>query len=405
MNKKQLRTAFESYEINEVIGEGGNGYVYRAHSDSNQFAIKILKKSNKEKLRRFKNEYLFCANSNHPNIIKAVDRGVDENGSPFFVMPLFQGSLRKLIGNLDEQRILKIIENIFHGVEAAHKFGVIHRDLKPENILLNLENEEIVIADFGIAEFNEDEIYTNVDTAEGTRLANFQYAAPEQRVRGKTVTKSADIFALGLIISELFTEEIPFGRNHKTITSSYPQYSYLDSIVEKMIQQNPSDRYSEISEIKYEISIKANLFIAQQKISSLSNQVISSTSIDDLLIQDPMKIIDFDWNEGLLTIKLNHEVNINWISAFQNMGNYTSVYLKGPESFRFNKDKAMINANPNEVQDVINYFKGWLPQVTRVYEANLKRDIQQKEQREREKIEKELRAEETRKMVLSSIKI
>jgi serine/threonine protein kinase len=166
-------------------------------------------------------------------------------------MPLYEGSLRKLIGKLDEQKIFKIIENILHGVEAAHKLGITHRDLKPENILLNLKNEKIVIADFGIAEFNEDEIYTNVETAEGTRLANFQYASPEQRVRNKTVTKSADIFALGFIISELFTGEIPFGRNHKTISSVYPQYSYLDSIVEKMIQQNPSDRYSDISEVKH----------------------------------------------------------------------------------------------------------------------------------------------------------
>jgi len=404
MNKK-LKTAFEIYEIDEAIGEGGNGHVYRAHSDSNQFAIKILKKSNKEKLKRFKNEYLFCAKSDHPNIIKAVDHGIDENGSPFFVMPLYEGSLRKLIGKLDEQKIFKIIENILHGVEAAHKSGATHRDLKPENILLNLENEKIVIADFGIAEFNEDEIYTNVETSEGTRLANFQYAAPEQRVRNKTVTKSADIFALGLIISELFTGEIPFGRNHKTIISAYPQYSYLDSIVEKMIQQNPSDRYSDISEVKHEISIKANLFIAQQKISSLSNQVITSTSIDDPLVREPMKIIDYDWDREQLTIKLNHEVNGQWIIAFQNMGSHSAVFRKGPENFRFNKNSAIIDANQNEVQDVINYFKGWLPQVTRVYEANLKRDIQQKEQQEREKIKRELLAEETRKKVLSSVRI
>jgi hypothetical protein len=118
-----------------------------------------------------------------------------------------------------------------------------------------------------------------------------------------------------------------------------------------------------------------------------------------------MKIISFDWDRGQLTIKLNHEVNGQWIIAFQNMGSHSAVWGKGPVNFRFNKNNALIDASPNEVQDVINYFKGWLPQVTRVYEANLKRDIQQKEQQEREKIKRELIAEETRKKVLSSVKI
>jgi len=91
--------------------------------------------------------------------------------------------------------------------------------LKPKNILCDSAKNKFVVADFGIASFEEDELYTAVETQEGERLANFQYAAPEQKVRGRPVTFHADIYALGLILNQMFTGEILQGVGFKTIAA------------------------------------------------------------------------------------------------------------------------------------------------------------------------------------------
>lgn len=104
---------------------------------------------------------------------------------PFYVMPLYQHTLRGLMdAGIERNRILPLFSLILDGVEAAHLLRVWHRDLKPENVLCDANSGSAVIADFGIAHFEEDELYTAVETRNGDRLANFQYAAPEQRIRG-----------------------------------------------------------------------------------------------------------------------------------------------------------------------------------------------------------------------------
>ncbi|MCP4767804.1 MAG: serine/threonine protein kinase [Gammaproteobacteria bacterium] len=246
---KSVQTTFSQYTIGDVKGEGGSGVVYEAFDDEgNQFAIKALdpQKAFQEKLKRFKNEFSFCSKNKHPNIITVLDHGLTDDGIPFFVMPLFDYSLRKLIGNIDPEVATRLFGEILNGVEAAHKLGVVHRDIKPENILVRAEANELVLADFGIAEFEKEDLYTAVETKDGTRLANFQYAAPEQRSRGQIVDHHADIYSLGLILNELFTGEIPFGTNFRKISDVTDNYPYLDAIVEKMLEQNLQSRFDSI---------------------------------------------------------------------------------------------------------------------------------------------------------------
>lgn len=91
-----VKTTFNTYQINELIGQGGNGFVYKASdSTADVFAIKILEtsKANSEKLKRFKNEFKFCSKNTHRNIITVCDNGLTETGDPFYVMPFFDGSL------------------------------------------------------------------------------------------------------------------------------------------------------------------------------------------------------------------------------------------------------------------------------------------------------------------------
>ena len=92
--------------------------------------------------------------------------------------------------------VLPLFSDVLDGVEAAHFLKVIHRDLKPENLLVTMPSRRVVVADFGVAHFEEEDLYTAVETREAERLANFLYSAPEQRARGRDVDCRADVFAL-----------------------------------------------------------------------------------------------------------------------------------------------------------------------------------------------------------------
>ena len=141
---------------------------------------------------------------------------------------------------------------VLEGVEAAHLQKVIHRDLKPENILFDRQRKVLAIADFGIARFAEDLLVTRVTTAPQQRLANFRYAAPEQR-SGQRVDAATDVYALGLILNEAFTGETPVGTDYRTISSVVEPFGFLDEIVAAMIGQSPAGRPGSIFEIKKQI--------------------------------------------------------------------------------------------------------------------------------------------------------
>ena len=403
---KVLKSAFSVYTIRDRIGEGGSGIVFSANDDNGiKFAIKALdsRKATKEKLKRFKNEYRFCSNNKHSNILTVLDHGLTNEGLPFFVMPLYDHSLRDMIGKIEPRKALNIFIKIADGVEAAHKMGVTHRDLKPENILVK-GDEELVVADFGIACFEEEELYTTVKTKEGTRLANFRYAAPEQHTRGKVIDSRADIYALGLILNELFTTELALGTNYKTIAAVTKDYPYLDKLVEKMLQQDPAARYNNIEEIKKELVARGEEHVSMQKLSKLKGTVILTTEVDDPLINDPMKIVKVDWKNNTLSIELNHLLNHNWIRALLNMGSYSSVMGKEPNRFQFVDKVARISARSNEVQQIVDQFKQWLPTANKVYEDKLKRDQEAKEREEREELQRRIQQEEERADVMRNLK-
>jgi serine/threonine protein kinase len=399
---KTLKTAFSTYTLGRSIGQGGNGYVYEAVDERGSVAAKVLDpdRATKEKLKRFENEYKFCAVDRHPNIIKVLEYGLTEGDAPFFTMPLYAGSIRELIGTVDEEQCFLLTTKILDGVEASHKFGVIHRDLKPENILYSDGGKKIVITDFGIAEFGEEELFTAVETKDGTRLANFQYAAPEQRVRGGIVNKTTDIYSLGLIVNELFTGELALGKNHKSIGDISEKYSFLDAVIERMLQQEIVNRYQDVEDIKMDISARSREYLSALKISELNNTAIPTSEIDDRIVSDPIKIIDVIWDHGILTIHLSHQPTRQWYWAFNNMGGHSAVRGKGPEIFEFRENKAIISAQDlSESQRIIDYFKQWLPRVARVYENKLKQDAENEKRTKIEEMEKKIAEEENQKSI------
>ena len=305
----------------------------------NHFAVKLLDstKATKEKVRRFKNELLFCQRNQHQNIVTVIDHGIlkdAERTSPFYVMPLCTGSLRGLIrSGISTSKVLPYFAKLLDGVEAAHLQGVIHRDLKPENVLYDRESDTLLVADFGIARFQEDELYTAVETKESTQLANFQYAAPEQRGRGLAVDHRADIYALGLMLNEMFTGEVPYGTGYKTIGSVAPEHEYLDELVSEMLRQAPDERPSAIEVIKQQLIGRYNDFITRQRISELGRVVVPVTELDDPLIVDPPRLINCDWDPGSRLLRWTPSIGQHWGNVISEgpavFPRYTNALLAG----------------------------------------------------------------------------
>src|SRR3989339_339466 len=222
MNMKvgqELVTTTTAYTAQNKIGEGGAGEVWCVvdQEDGKKYAAKFLdpKKTSADKLKRFKNELMFCQKNTHKNILSVVDHGVllvKQQKIPFYIMPFYTSTLREMINKgIPVDNILAYFKQIIDGVEAAHLLKVFHRDLKPENILYDATQDCMVVADFGIAHFSEELCYTSVETQRSSRFANFQYAAPEQRAKGINVDYRADIYALGLIFNEMYTKHVPHG--------------------------------------------------------------------------------------------------------------------------------------------------------------------------------------------------
>lgn len=258
----KFETALETYARGKILGEGGSGRVLLVKdSKGSIFAIKYLRPEllTSAKLSRFKNELSFSMKNTHPNILSIVDQGfttIDGSKVPFYVMPVYPTTLRRQIAEgIAPEVAFEVFLRILDGLEVAHQRGIWHRDLKPENILMDLEASKLAIADFGIAHFSKEELFSAVETQRADRLANFQYAAPEQRKRGGHVDFRADIYALGMILNELFTGITPLGTEFRKVSEASPTYAFLDPVIDRMMRQSPNHRHGSVNEIRLELMI------------------------------------------------------------------------------------------------------------------------------------------------------
>ena len=404
-----FETIFNTYKTIESIGNGGSGVVFKVKdNENNLLALKCINQNMicSTKIKRFKNELYFCFKNKHDNILKVIDWGfILQNNQkiPFYVMPLYDKTLRQIINEkVDCEKKLKIFSQILNGIEAAHLMGVWHRDIKPENILLDKNDEKVVISDFGIAHF-EEEYLTTIETKAGERLANFLYAAPEQRQKGKSVDIKADIFALGIILNELFTNEIPAGTKFTKISDLYPNYAYLDEIVETMISQAPEARPNSINHIKLSLKVKYNNFIELQQISKLKSTVIKNDEIDDPLVIDPIKLIDLDYENNQLVFILNQTVNSDWIDSFHALTNYSCLIGKEPSAHNFKSNRAFISAEEKNAQQITDNFKKFLSLANKSYMEKKIKENNDNTKRQMELIKKEIEEKEKKNRLLEKI--
>ncbi|MEO8648647.1 MAG: protein kinase, partial [Acidobacteriota bacterium] len=207
------------YRLDEEVGRGGMGVVYRASRVDGEFdqtvAVKLIIRGmdTDQILKRFRRERQITAALNHPNIAYFFGGGSTDDDLPYFVMEFIVG--RPLYAFCDENRLnlrerLNIFRQICWAVQAAHDANVIHRDLKPSNIMVKDDGKPKLL-DFGIAKVLDSEMMTtdNDPTATHMRVMTPEYASPEQ-IGGEAVEMSSDIYSLGVILYELLTGHRPY---------------------------------------------------------------------------------------------------------------------------------------------------------------------------------------------------
>jgi len=197
----------ERYRVDALLGEGGMGVVYQAHDTliERDVAVKVISGTElgTQGRNRLLAEARLAGKLNHPNIVAVHDAG-EVDDVPFIVMELVQGRNLCDVQDLPLGEKLRLSEQICQALANAHAHGIIHRDLKPENIMVTPQGDARLM-DFGLARRLDDPRLT----AEGSIMGTFLYMAPEIAL-GQEASPQSDLYALGVILYELFTGRTPF---------------------------------------------------------------------------------------------------------------------------------------------------------------------------------------------------
>ena len=410
MSKQQSRvfnSVFDIYSVVRQVGSGASGTVFEVTDlDGKHLALKLLTHASRSKLQRLKNEINFCFKPVSKQFIQVLDFGKADDGSLFYVMPLYSSTLKERIkSGIDPKEALGLFSQILDGVEAAHLLGVWHRDLKPAN-LLYAEANDVVVADFGIAHFQEDDLLTLVETDSHERLANFRYSAPEQRTPGAIVDQKADIFALGLILNEMFTGHVPQGTGYTQIQSVASEFVYLDALVDLMIRQQAAERPQTISKVKEELIARDNQFVQFQRLETLKKQIVPESEVSDSLIADPIRAVEKeDYSSGTLTLRLNRPINEKWELCFRNRATSFSSNFSASMVRFSGGDKVYLSVDDNIALHAVEFFKQYCQTANEEYANQVAREHRESLQQRRLELQRKIAEQEHKARILGSIQL
>lgn len=258
--KEPIGTDFVGYRIEELIGRGGMGVVYRAYDLrlKRAIALKLVapELALDERFRaRFARETELAMAIEHPNVIPIYDAG-DVDGRLYLAMRLIDGpDLRGVMraeGALPPTRACAICRQVAAALDAAHAKGLVHRDVKPSNVLVAAD-DHVYVADLGIGRRLEEAARPGEDRSVGTPA----YLAPEE-IEGLPVDGRADVYSLGCLFFECLTGEAPFTRDSRlalawahleeeppAATARNGELpSAIDGVLAKALAKSPDDRYS-----------------------------------------------------------------------------------------------------------------------------------------------------------------
>ncbi len=251
--------AVKSYEIADLLGQGGYGVVYRANQSAvlREVAIKVIlpKYANSpEFIRRFESEAQVVARLEHPHIVPLYDYWREPDSAYLVMRYLRGGSLRDKIdlqGQLDVDATGKVLEQVGSALTFAHRNGVVHRDVKADNILMD-EDGNAYLGDFGIAK----EVGSDGGGGQGDIVGTPAYLAPEQ-IRGGDVGPHSDVYAFGIMLYEMLSGRRPFAELtlatlvYKHLNEPLPMIDHdelnlppaFNSIIQKATAKDPQERY------------------------------------------------------------------------------------------------------------------------------------------------------------------
>jgi serine/threonine protein kinase len=257
------------YRIDAVLGFGGMGVVYRARDLKldQPIALKRIRpdRVSPERRETLRREIILSRKVTHENVCRVYDL-VEIEGEEFVSMEYLAGRTLKELEERERTlplgRGLAIAKGICSGLAAAHRIGVLHRDLKPENVVVDEEGKPRLM-DFGIAV--ETELYRGEkgDTVPGTP----QFLAPEL-LRGEMPTQGTDVYAMGVLLFEMFTGRVPFDDNdtarlvRRVISEAAPRVESLRpdlppelrDILERAIAKDPETRFGDATALSDAIS-------------------------------------------------------------------------------------------------------------------------------------------------------
>jgi eukaryotic-like serine/threonine-protein kinase len=268
------------YRILGLIGRGGMGEVYRAERADGQYeqhvALKIVRSELADHPERFRAERQILAQLEHPGIARLLDGGVSERGQHYMVLELVDGvPITEWCSRhgCDLETRLRLFMAVCDAVAHAHRSLVVHRDIKPGNVLVTADGE-VKLLDFGVAKLLS-------GSAEVTRNVPLtpEYSAPEQ-LTGGLITTATDVYALGMLLFELLSGELPWGSKdmafgsavRRILSETLPTLSRraqknpqppvppillrgdLDAILAKALRREPAQRYATVNALRDDVA-------------------------------------------------------------------------------------------------------------------------------------------------------
>ena len=259
---EDMARLFPQLDILEFIGKGGMGAIYKARQKqlNRVVALKILPPGIGHEpafAERFTREARALAQLNHPSIVTLYEFG-QSDGQFYFLMEFVDGmNLGQLLlkGRVSAREALAIVPQICDALQFAHDQGIVHRDIKPENILLDRRGR-VKVADFGLAKLagatepasEGANIGLPALTESGKILGTLNYMAPEQKEHPGEADHRADIYALGVVIYQMMTGELP-GKPIERPSKKVQMDVRLDEVILRALENEPARRFQNVSEI------------------------------------------------------------------------------------------------------------------------------------------------------------
>jgi serine/threonine-protein kinase len=308
LGKALVGKRLEHYDLDEFVGGGGMGAVFRATDTrlGRTVAVKVLSRdhSDEETIRRFRNEAQSAARLDHPNIARVYYVGED-HGWNFIVFEFIEGTnLRDLVekqGPLELPSALRYVLQVAEAIEHSSSRDVIHRDIKPSNVLVTTSGL-VKLVDMGLARLHQVETSSNDLTASGVTLGTFDYISPEQAREPRSADVRSDIYSLGCTLYYMLAAQPPF-----------PEGTALQKLI-----KHSSDAPPDVREFRPELPVQVAALVAKMlaKRPALRQQNAAELIIDILAVGQDLGLANLGY-EGVAPLAPAASKSARWAQAVQ----------------------------------------------------------------------------------------